>query len=160
MLTRLLWTSLSPRWVPRYVNDLITDSPKFLSGVILEWIQFADVNECENPDKCTKEAQCVNVPGGYVCQCPPRYTGDGKSHGLGCISVFGNTAIVAEGNILLTFFRSIIQLFNWNKQYMFYFDLMFSIKSCRCHSMYNLHCFSWSWNMVTQRSSYSISNQP
>ena len=38
-----------------------------------------DVDECHK-GPCHAQAQCVNVPGSYICRCFPGYTGDGKSN--------------------------------------------------------------------------------
>ena len=49
-------------------------SLKVVLGVIL-WddvlfCSVIDINECDNPDNCLY-GTCVNVPGSYLCQCPP-----------------------------------------------------------------------------------------
>ena len=40
---------------------------------------FSDVNECANPalNNCHQNADCLNTPGSYQCQCKVGYTGNG-----------------------------------------------------------------------------------
>jgi hypothetical protein len=46
----------------------------------------SDINECaESLSNCTREATCVNTGGGYYCDCPAGYYGDGTRNGVGCI---------------------------------------------------------------------------
>ena len=48
-------------------------------------IIFLDVDECSTePDVCVSAANCSNTEGGYSCQCPFGYVGDGRSDGNGC----------------------------------------------------------------------------
>ena len=40
---------------------------------------FADVDECSvRSHDCSKNAECLNIEGGYNCQCSIGYTGNGK----------------------------------------------------------------------------------
>ena len=51
---------------------------------------FSDVDECSSdPDVCTSEANCTNTEGGFSCQCPFGYIGDGRSDGNGCTGILG-----------------------------------------------------------------------
>lgn len=44
-----------------------------------------DVNECQRAQQvCGPNAQCVNTPGAYFCQCPPGFAGNPK---VGCQDV-------------------------------------------------------------------------
>ena len=48
-------------------------------------IIFLDVDECSSePDVCVSVANCSNTEGGFSCQCPFGYIGDGRSDGNGC----------------------------------------------------------------------------
>ena len=39
-----------------------------------------DVNECATGlDECNTNADCINIPGNYQCQCKSGYTGDGRT---------------------------------------------------------------------------------
>lgn len=38
-------------------------------------ISFVDPDECVDIRPCHNGATCVNQAGGYVCQCPPEWTG-------------------------------------------------------------------------------------
>ena len=40
----------------------------------------SDINECSDPTNthnCADEADCVNIAGGFSCQCRPGYSGNG-----------------------------------------------------------------------------------
>jgi len=37
---------------------------------------LTDINECEHPDACGKEALCTNTPGNYTCACPKGFQGN------------------------------------------------------------------------------------
>ncbi|KAK4419957.1 Wall-associated receptor kinase [Sesamum alatum] len=43
-----------------------------------------DINECDS-NPCHPKAICLNVPGSFICSCPPDYRGDGAKYGTGCI---------------------------------------------------------------------------
>ena len=49
---------------------------------------FADVDECIAPsaNNCSSNADCVNEPGSFECNCRPGYTGDG----VNCNGMFIN----------------------------------------------------------------------
>ncbi len=37
-----------------------------------------DIDECKlNKDNCDKNANCINTPGGFKCECKPGYSGNG-----------------------------------------------------------------------------------
>ena len=40
---------------------------------------FSDIDECANPalNNCHQNANCLNIPGSYQCQCNIGYTGNG-----------------------------------------------------------------------------------
>lgn len=39
----------------------------------------SDIDECaENTFECATNAQCINLPGTYMCTCNEGYYGDGK----------------------------------------------------------------------------------
>ncbi|XP_043690762.1 wall-associated receptor kinase 2-like [Telopea speciosissima] len=44
-----------------------------------------DIDECIDPYNSPCNSTCSNLPGDYICSCPPGYDGDGKKNGLGCI---------------------------------------------------------------------------
>ena len=49
----------------------------------------ADINECaEGLSDCMSEATCVNTGGGYYCNCPTGYYGDGTQNGVGCVGKY------------------------------------------------------------------------
>lgn len=66
-----------------HFSDIYTNNHVFLHHIfetfdyILTFnntLFLTDVNECtEKPDICGKEHQCVNMIGGYRCQCAPGY---------------------------------------------------------------------------------------
>ena len=37
---------------------------------------------------CVSEANCTNIEGGFSCQCPFGYIGDGRSDGNGCAGYY------------------------------------------------------------------------
>lgn len=41
---------------------------------------LADVDECGFVNDCKVNSRCVNIQGGYNCECKEGYTGDGKSN--------------------------------------------------------------------------------
>ena len=50
------------------------------------FLLHADINECaQGLSDCIIEASCVNIGGGYYCNCPAGYFGDGLRNGIGCI---------------------------------------------------------------------------
>lgn len=44
---------------------------------------FIDVDECGFVNDCKPNSRCLNVHGGYNCDCKDGYTGDGKSNCTG-----------------------------------------------------------------------------
>ncbi|KAL0311962.1 UNVERIFIED_CONTAM: Wall-associated receptor kinase-like 2 [Sesamum radiatum] len=42
-----------------------------------------DINECDS-NPCHPKAICINIPGSFICSCPPDYHGDGTNYGIGC----------------------------------------------------------------------------
>jgi hypothetical protein len=57
---------------------------------------FSDVDECSESsevDVCVSEANCTNTKGGFSCQCPFGYIGDGRSDGNGCTGIKINCAV-------------------------------------------------------------------
>ncbi|KAK4388827.1 Wall-associated receptor kinase-like 2 [Sesamum angolense] len=42
-----------------------------------------DINECDS-NPCHPKAICINIPGSFICSCPPDYHGDGAKYGIGC----------------------------------------------------------------------------
>ena len=46
-----------------------------------------DVDECETPNFCIDEAECMNIHGSAICHCPTGYEGDGKVNGTGCTGI-------------------------------------------------------------------------
>ena len=37
-----------------------------------------DINECDGDHGCHVNAQCINLDGGYQCECLAGFTGDGR----------------------------------------------------------------------------------
>lgn len=55
----------------------------------LALVACLDINECApldnaKPPVCGHNAQCINTPGGFFCQCPPNFTGNPK---LACTDI-------------------------------------------------------------------------
>lgn len=46
-------------------------------------IFITDIDECAGDNNCSPNADCVNIPGAYQCQCRDGYEGDG----LTCIGM-------------------------------------------------------------------------
>lgn len=45
----------------------------------MDYFHYADIDECQSGSfSCHAQAECVNVPGSYDCNCLPGYTGDGQ----------------------------------------------------------------------------------
>ena len=42
------------------------------------------VDECSTIADCMDGATCINSPDGFVCLCPPGFTGDGRTSGNSC----------------------------------------------------------------------------
>lgn len=40
-------------------------------------VYIIDVDECEDPDVCSMNANCTNTIGSYFCTCEEGYTGNG-----------------------------------------------------------------------------------
>lgn len=38
-----------------------------------------DIDECQNPLICGSNAVCINIPGSFVCECGPGFTGNPKT---------------------------------------------------------------------------------
>ena len=38
-----------------------------------------DINECQQENTCHSNASCINMPGSYMCECKPKFTGDGHN---------------------------------------------------------------------------------
>ena len=36
-----------------------------------------DVNECQDSSPCHKDAECINNPGSFTCECKEGFEGDG-----------------------------------------------------------------------------------
>ena len=53
-------------------------------------ILITDIDECAGDNNCSPNADCVNVPGAYQCQCREGYEGDG----LTCIGIYRNRLCV------------------------------------------------------------------
>ena len=47
----------------------------FLAYVCIPYIVILDRNECLEFNPCHNGGTCINQAGGYVCQCPPGWTG-------------------------------------------------------------------------------------
>lgn len=47
-------------------------------------VSCTDINECLDPQACGLNAECVNLPGNYTCQCREGYYGDPYN---GCVDV-------------------------------------------------------------------------
>lgn len=43
-----------------------------------------DIDECLNPHACGSGATCINLEGGYRCDCPEGFAGDARSS-TGCV---------------------------------------------------------------------------
>lgn len=67
------------------VQDLLITVPI----IIIFFFSFSDINECaESLSNCTSEATCINTGGGYYCNCPTGYYGDGRPDpGVGCVGM-------------------------------------------------------------------------
>ena len=54
----------------------VTICKSFLISSLL--ILFADIDECEmGTYPCDSNAECINIPGGYNCNCKTGYFGNG-----------------------------------------------------------------------------------
>ena len=42
-----------------------------------------DVNECGAPGTCGENSLCTNIPGSFICQCKPGYTGNPQVRCIG-----------------------------------------------------------------------------
>lgn len=49
-----------------------------------EYFFFSDINECVNPGSCGINANCINLPGNFTCQCQEGY--EGNPHD-GCVDL-------------------------------------------------------------------------
>ncbi|RMB90452.1 hypothetical protein DUI87_33053 [Hirundo rustica rustica] len=38
-----------------------------------EWVETVYVDECAGPPPCRPSQDCINLPGGFECRCPPGY---------------------------------------------------------------------------------------
>ena len=60
---------------------------------------FSDVDECSSElDVCVSEANCSNTEGGFSCQCPFGYIGDGRSDGNGCAGPYPRLVQLCDSN--------------------------------------------------------------
>ena len=59
---------------------IMSDSMKYSHNII-------GINECSTVADCVGGTVCINTAEdpGYLCQCPPGFTGDGRLSGDGCI---------------------------------------------------------------------------
>ena len=47
-----------------------------LPFVLIECFDFVDINECESSSPCGVSANCLNLPGNFVCKCEVDFTGE------------------------------------------------------------------------------------
>ena len=43
--------------------------------IVIIIVMIIDVDECEN-SPCLRESLCTNIPGSYICDCQPGFTGN------------------------------------------------------------------------------------
>ena len=58
-----------------------------LSTIMLLFLSLSAINDCLiSADDCVSIANCIDTEDklGFLCQCPPGYTGDGRKSGSGC----------------------------------------------------------------------------
>lgn len=73
-----------------YIEHQIDDNHPYIQQTAFQkLINFTDVDECQeagglNGHHCHSNTRCVNVVGGYVCQCLPGYTRRDK---FNCVEV-------------------------------------------------------------------------
>ena len=56
------------------------------------------IDECSTVADCVRGTVCINTAKdpGYLCQCPPGFTGDGRINGDGCIGEIYNLEYHAD----------------------------------------------------------------
>ena len=45
-------------------------------ALLIDCFGFVDINECESLSPCGVSANCVNLPGNFVCKCEVDFTGE------------------------------------------------------------------------------------
>ena len=85
---RLYKYHMMPLWGHPFLtaNGRVTERNEWPhSGTVTLWLDdlhvmpatVPDVDECQGPTECDASADCLNIPGGYHCQCREGFVGDG-----------------------------------------------------------------------------------
>ena len=77
-----------------YQRNYTTESSPFFKATNMincEYIYgFSDIDECKGNHSCHMNATCTNTDGSYICECHPRFYGNGQS----CTGEFNLFAII------------------------------------------------------------------
>lgn len=99
LVTSLIGLVIQNFTTPCSREGLVCDKTMNLIGCMNYEVAYlcpADIDECAAKlHNCDPNAQCINTPGSYSCQCKSGYSGDGFTCQLGSTcSAFGSTHVV------------------------------------------------------------------